>query len=134
MKRQILILAVLACIGSSLAQTPEAVKSNNSCSESFEAVKNVRTRNVAANRTYTDVVSRLSDLQQIPEKDRSGEKYEIQLKSCNLAVELLKAQLESAALNRKFVDIKKEVTSVQDSIITSQDSMLTDLKRKHPGK
>jgi len=128
MKTQILALAVLACIGSSFAQPAEA-KSNNSCSESFEPVKNIQTRNAAANSTYANVVLRLSTLQQIPESERNGEKYEAQLKSCNLAVELLKAQLQTAALNQKYVDTKKEVSSVQDSIINLQDGILADTKK-----
>jgi phosphoribosylaminoimidazole-succinocarboxamide synthase len=67
----------------------------------------------------------LSALQQIPESNRKGEKYEAVLKSCNLAVELLKAQLQAAALNQKHADVKKEISSVQDSIITFQDGIVT---------
>jgi outer membrane protein OmpA-like peptidoglycan-associated protein len=106
------ILFVLACAASLFAQ-------DISCRVSFDAVKNTTPRDAATNRIYALVEARIQSLEKIPAKDRSESQFRADLKTCELAVELFKVQLERTALAQKYADTQKEASRVKDSIIAT---------------
>ncbi|MCL2284131.1 MAG: OmpA family protein [Fibromonadales bacterium] len=108
MKKAIIILA---CATSLFAQA------GLPCRASFDAVKNTSSRDAAVDRSYALVESRIRTLEAVPEAKRNGAQYENELKSCNLAVELFKAQLEKVELSQKITDAQNEIAQIKDSLI-----------------
>jgi outer membrane protein OmpA-like peptidoglycan-associated protein len=95
-----------------------------SCRASFDAVKNVYPKDAAAGRFYATTEARIRSLEGVAKDKQKNEIYIAELKNCDLAVELFRVQLSSAAL-RKDVDslaksnlaIQKEISAVKDSLI-----------------
>jgi outer membrane protein OmpA-like peptidoglycan-associated protein len=104
-------LVILACTASLFAQD------RISCEGSFDEVKNVYPRDASADRIYASVYARIASLKNIKEDDRKGEVYESELKNCDLAVELLKAQLAKVAFQKDLDSLRKEISAVKDTLI-----------------
>jgi len=104
-------LVILACAASLFAQD------RVSCEISFDEVKNVYPRDAAADRIYASAYARIASLKAIKPEERKGEVYDAELKNCDLAVELLKAQLSKVALQKNLDSLLKEISAVKDSLI-----------------
>ncbi len=104
-------IIVLACATSLFAQIP--------CRTSFNDIKNPYPRDAAADRSYAFVESRIRALENISEGNRNGPQYESELKSCELAIELFKLQLEKVDLSQKYVATQNEIARLKDSLIVS---------------
>jgi len=104
-------LVILACAASLFAQD------RVSCEISFDEVKNVSPRDASADRLYASAYARISVLKSISPDERKGEVYEAEVKNCDLAVELLKAQLTKVALQKDLDSLRKEISIVKDSLI-----------------
>jgi outer membrane protein OmpA-like peptidoglycan-associated protein len=113
MKKAIIILV---CTASLFAQIP--------CRTSFNEAKNAPKKNAASDRIYALVESRISALESIPKDKRKGEQYESELKTCDLAVELFKMQLEGVAMSQEYAAIQKEISLTKDSLIRILDAAL----------
>ena len=109
MKIQALVL--LACSASLFAQD------KLSCEISFDEVKNVYPRDASADRIYASAYARIAELKNVKPDDRTGEVYETEVRNCDLAVELLKAQLSKVALQKSLDSLRKEIVVVKDSLI-----------------
>jgi outer membrane protein OmpA-like peptidoglycan-associated protein len=109
---------VLACTASLFAQAVDvSLDAKVSCRASFDEVKN-SPRDAAADRTYALVESRIRTLETaFPKEKRKGDQYEAELKTCDLSVDLFRAQLEKVALTQKYIDTQKEASLVKDSLI-----------------
>jgi outer membrane protein OmpA-like peptidoglycan-associated protein len=122
-------LVILACTASLFAQEAAPAASaptaeTKSCEASFDAVKNTYPRDASADRIYASVNARVTALKNVEEKKRSGAVYEAELKNCDLAVELFKAQLSKVALQRnldsllqKNLEVQKEISAIKDTLI-----------------
>jgi outer membrane protein OmpA-like peptidoglycan-associated protein len=64
------------------------------------------------------VESRIRANEAIPKDKRKGNQYEAELKTCNLAVDLFKAQLEKVALTQKYIAAQRDLSLVKDTLIT----------------
>jgi outer membrane protein OmpA-like peptidoglycan-associated protein len=120
-------IAILACAASLFAQepAPELI----SCEAAFNEVKNVYPRDAAANSIYATVNARIVELNKVEKDKRGSEGYKAELKSCDLAVELLKTQLSNVALRKnldsltqKNFEVQKEISVVKDSLINRWSS------------
>ena len=124
MKKQ--TLAILACTASLLfaqaVQVP-TIDDKLSCRTGFEAVQNPL-RDASADRIYAQIRSRLYLLEEIPKDKRTGQKYETELRLCDLHVRLLRLQLEKAEVNQRYVEAQKSVSQVKDDLIKSCDAAL----------
>jgi outer membrane protein OmpA-like peptidoglycan-associated protein len=109
MKIQALVL--LACTASLFAQD------RVSCEISFDEVKNVYPRDASADRLYASAWARIAALKDVKLEERSGQVYEEEVRNCDLAVELFKAQLSKIALQKNLDSLRKEITVVKDSLI-----------------
>jgi len=109
MKIQALVL--LACSASLFAQD------KLSCEISFDEVKNVYPRDASADRIYASAYARIAELKNVKPDDRTGEVYGTEVGNCDLAVELLKAQLSKVALQKSLDSLRKEIVVVKDSLI-----------------
>jgi outer membrane protein OmpA-like peptidoglycan-associated protein len=98
-------IIVLACAASLFAQIP--------CRIYFDNVKNSEPLDASASRSYAFIESKISSLESL-----KGQRYETELRSCSLAVELFKAQTARAALVQKNIAVQKDIALVKDSIIT----------------
>ncbi|MDR2732454.1 MAG: hypothetical protein LBB36_04465, partial [Fibromonadaceae bacterium] len=117
MKKQVLI--VLACAASLFAQAVEvpSIDTKISCRATFDDIKNASQRDAAADRMYAYAEARIRSLESLPKDKRKGQQYESELKACDLAVDLFKAQLDNAALSRNYMVAQKEISAVKDSLI-----------------
>jgi len=117
MKKAIIVLACATSLFAQFAPTPVEVASIDkkiSCRAAFDELK-ASPRDAAADRAYALLEARIRKLEAVKE-DKRDEK---QINSCNLAVELFKAQLEKVELSQKLVDTQKEISHVKDSLIAS---------------
>jgi outer membrane protein OmpA-like peptidoglycan-associated protein len=92
---------------------PEAL----SCRASFDAVK-TQSGDAATDRMYALVEARIQTLESAPKDKRSSPQFQTELKTCDLSVELFKAQLTRADLTKKITAVQKEISLVKDSLIT----------------
>jgi len=104
-------LAVLACAASLFAQT--AIP----CRASFDAVKNSAVRDAATDRLYALTEARIQALEGA--KDKGSPEFAAELKVCDLAVEVFKAQIERVDLAQKYATVQKELSNVKDALINS---------------
>jgi len=104
-------LVILACAASLFAQD------RVSCEISFDEVKNVYPRDASADRLYASAYARISVLKSISQDERKGDIYDAEVKNCDLAVELLKAQLSKVALQKELDSLRREISVVKDSLI-----------------
>jgi len=121
-----LTLAILACTASILfaqAVHVPTIDDKLSCRVAFEAVQNPL-RDAVADRIYAQIRARLYLLEEIPKDKRNGQKYETELKLCDLHVRLLRLQLEKAEANLRYVEAQKAVSQVKDDLIKSCDATL----------
>ena len=117
MKKAIIVLACATSLFAQFAQAPVEVASIDkkiSCRAAFDELKALP-RDAAADRTYAILEARIRKL----EAEKEDKRNEKQINSCNLAIELFKAQLEKVALSQKLVDTQKEISHVKDSLIAS---------------
>ncbi|MDR0517826.1 MAG: OmpA family protein [Fibromonadaceae bacterium] len=122
-------IIVLACAASLFAQAMDlALDSKISCRESFDEVKN-SARDAASDRIYALTESRISTLESIPAEKRTGAQYEAELRSCDLSVDLFKAQLERATLTLNYTLALRDLSLVKDSLISLLDASLDKLDR-----
>ena len=104
-------LAILAATASLFAQT------ELSCRTSFNAVKNSLPRDAATDRMYAIVDARIQTLEKVPASDRKEPQFQAELKTCDLSVELFKAQLERMDLTNKYAAVQKQIYLTKDSLI-----------------
>jgi len=117
MKKVIIVLACATSLFAQFAPAPVEVASIDkkiSCRAAFDELK-ASPRDAAADRTYAILESRIRKL----EAEKEDKREEKQIKSCLLAVELFRAQLEKVELSQKLVDTQKEISMVKDSLIAS---------------
>ena len=117
MKKAIIVLACATSLFAQFAPAPVEVASIDTkipCRAAFDELKG-SPRDAAADRAYALLEARIRKLEAVKE-DKRDEK---QINSCNLAVELFKAQLEKVELSQKLVDTQKEISHVKDSLIAS---------------
>jgi len=103
-------LAVLACATSLFAQTETLP-----CRASFESIKNSGVRDAATDRLYAITEARIQALESISKDKRQAS----EIKACDLAVEVFKAQLERADLSQKYAAMQKEISQIKDALINS---------------
>jgi len=109
--KKIQALVLLACTTSLFAQD------RVSCEITFEEVKNVYPRDASADRLYASAYARIVSLKNIKPEERTGEIYNAEVTNCDLAVELLKAQLAKVAAQKNLDSLRKEISLVKDSLI-----------------
>jgi len=106
-------LAVLACAASLFAQT--AIP----CRASFDAVKNSATRDAATDRLYAITEARIQALEGADKDKRQAPQFAAELKACDLAVEIFKAQIQRVDLAQKLAAVQKEISQTKDALINS---------------
>jgi outer membrane protein OmpA-like peptidoglycan-associated protein len=123
-------IIVLACTASLFAQAVDvSIDTKISCRESFDEVKN-SLRDAAADRMYALAEARIRALEEVPKEKRSGDTYEAELRSCELSVDLFKAQIEKVALTNSYIAELKNLSTVKESLITVMDASLERLDRE----
>jgi len=113
-------LAILACAASLFAQTETLP-----CRSSFEAVKNSAVRDAATERLYAITEARIQALESIKKDKRTA----AEIKACDLAVEVFKAQIERVNLTQKYAAMQKEISQVKDALIYSYSSEVSSLNQ-----
>ena len=108
------------------AATAPPVPEQLPCRASFETIKNTYPRDAAADRMFALVEARVRTLEATPKDDRKGKLYETELRSCGLAVELFRTQLNKVALQRS-VDSLNEKNIITQKLLSSVKDSLVDL-------
>ncbi|GHV15259.1 cell envelope biogenesis protein OmpA [Fibrobacterales bacterium] len=123
MKKILLVTALL--VASTFAATADTIP----CKTNFDALANSYPRDAAADRIYSQVYTRIAELESLypTPKDLGGDQkklYNAELKNCEAAVELLKTALDNAALRQsldsltqKQISSQKELSSIQSQLI-----------------
>jgi len=107
-------LAVLACAASLFAQT-EAIP----CRVSFDAIKNAAVvRDAASDRLYAITEARIQAL----EGTARDKRLPADIRACDLAVEVFKAQMMRIDLAQRYAGVQKEISQTKDALIISYAS------------
>jgi len=113
-------LAVLACAASLFAQEAPI-----SCRTSFDAIKNSAVRDAASDRLYAITEARIQAL----EGTAKDKRQPADLKACDLAVEVFKAQIIRVDLAQKYAVVQKEISKAKDTLIISWASEAGNLSK-----
>jgi outer membrane protein OmpA-like peptidoglycan-associated protein len=111
-------ITILLCTASLLAQEPTV---GSSCRSSFDAVKNAHPLDAAAERIYANIERKIHSLEK-PESERKS--YGNESRACDLAVELLKVQLEKIALQKNSDHVNQMNAAIQSQISLTKDSLI----------